>query len=139
MNTISYVLLRLAVAASMFGHGLVRMPKLKGFSTWMTGSFEKSMLPKAMVVPFSYILPFAELIIGAFLLLGIFTRASLIGGGIVMIILVFGSAMIESWDAIPSQLIHVAFFAVLLHFIKYNGYAVDKLVGLGSAVVNRQS
>lgn len=127
-NAIAFLLFRLAVAASMFGHGLVRLPKLNGFSAWMVKSFEKSMLPDLLVVPFSYALPIAEFVIGLLLLVGLFTRASLIAGGVVMVLLVFGTAMIENWDALPSQLIHAAFFAVLLVFIKYNTIAVDHLM-----------
>ncbi|MGO4292775.1 DoxX family membrane protein [Chitinophaga sp. RAB17] len=127
-NAIVFFLLRLTVAASMFGHGLVRLPKLNGFSAWMVKSFEKSMLPNLLVVPFSYVLPIAEFIIGLLLLLGLFTRGSLIGGSVVMIVLIFGTAMIENWEAIPTQLIHAVFFAGLLAFIQYNTIAVDHLI-----------
>ncbi|TWF44291.1 thiosulfate dehydrogenase [quinone] large subunit [Chitinophaga polysaccharea] len=127
-NAIVFFLLRLAVAASMFGHGLVRLPKLNGFSAWMVKSFEKSMLPEIMVVPFSYTLPIAEFVIGLLLILGLFTRVSLIGGGLVMVLLIFGTAMIENWEALPSQLIHAAFFGILLAFIQYNTIAVDHLI-----------
>lgn len=127
-NAIVFLLLRLSVAASMFGHGLVRLPKLNGFSAWMVKSFEKSMLPAPLVVPFSYALPIAEFIIGALLLLGLFTRVSLIGGGIVMLLLIFGTTLIENWEALPSQLIHAVFFAGLLAFIQYNTLAVDHLI-----------
>jgi thiosulfate dehydrogenase (quinone) large subunit len=128
MNKTSYLLLRIGVGMSMFGHGLVRMPKLAGFSGWMTKSFEHSMLPEALVKPFSYILPFAELITGILLLAGLFTKQALIAGSVVMIALVFGSTMVENWEAIPSQLMHLAFFAVLLHFISSNSYAADKAI-----------
>ena len=127
-NSISFVLLRLAIGASMFGHGLVRLPKLNGFSNWMVGQFQKSMMPAALVTPFSYALPIAELIIGLLLLLGLLTKQALIAGGIVMILLVFGSTTIEDWSAIPSQLIHAAFFAALLSSIAYNTYAIDNLL-----------
>lgn len=112
----------------MFTHGLVRLPKLAKFSAGMVGDFEKSMLPKILVLPFSYALPFAEFIIGILLILGLFTRQALIAGAIMMIMLIFGSGMIESWNAIPSQLIHVLFFAILLSTIQNNTYAVDKLL-----------
>ncbi|HEY9049794.1 MAG TPA: DoxX family membrane protein [Ohtaekwangia sp.] len=128
MNTTAFLILRLAIAASMFGHGLVRLPKLSGFSQWMVGSFEKSMLPAAMVVPFSYALPIAEFIVGLLLLLGLFTKTSLIAGGIIMIALILGTTLIENWEALPSQLIHAAFFAVLLSFIQHNTFAVDNLL-----------
>jgi thiosulfate dehydrogenase [quinone] large subunit len=128
METTSFLLLRLAIAISMFGHGLVRLPKLATFSNWMVGSFENSMLPKIIVTPFSYILPIAEFAIGLFLLLGIFTKPSLVAGAVVMLILLFGTSMIENWEAIPSQLIHIAFFALLLHFADYNSWAIDTLI-----------
>ena len=127
MNTTSFLILRLAIGASMFGHGLVRLPKLATFSNWMVGTFQKSILPKAMVTPFSYLLPIAEFTIGLLLISGLFTKPALIGGGLVMIILIFGSCMIENWEILPSQLIHAAFFAVLLQFAANNTYALDNL------------
>ena len=114
---------------SMFGHGLVRMPKLAGFSNWMMGQFQKSMLPDVIVEPFSYILPIAEFLVGILLLLGLFTKHALIAGSVVMISLIFGSSMIEEWGSIPSQLIHTAFFCVLLVFVdSYNSLSIDKLL-----------
>lgn len=128
MNPITFLLLRLAIGASMFGHGLVRLPKLAGFSSWMVGSFEKSMLPLSLVRPFSYALPILEFTVGLLLITGLFTKASLIAGALIMVALIFGTTLIESWDAITSQLIHAAFFAVLLQFVQYNTYALDSLL-----------
>ena len=126
---LSFLLARLAVGMSMFGHGLVRLPKLQSFSHWMVGQFEKSMLPEIIVTPFSYILPITELLVGIFLLIGLFTRQALVAGSLVMIALIFGSSMIEEWGAIPSQLIHAAFFSILLIFEKsYNSFAVDMIL-----------
>jgi thiosulfate dehydrogenase [quinone] large subunit len=128
MNPTAFLLLRLAIAASMFGHGLVRLPKLNGFSQWMVSSFEKSILPSALVIPFSYALSIAEFAIGLLLLIGLFTRVSLIAGGIVMIALILGTTLIENWEALTSQLVHAAFFAVLLSFVQYNTWAVDNIL-----------
>jgi thiosulfate dehydrogenase [quinone] large subunit len=126
---LSFLLARLAVGMSMFGHGLVRLPKLHGFSNWMVGQFEKSMLPDFVVTPFSYVLPVAELLVGIFLLIGLFTRQTLVAGSLVMTALIFGSSMIEEWGSIPSQLIHAAFFSILLIFEKtYNIFAVDSIL-----------
>jgi thiosulfate dehydrogenase [quinone] large subunit len=127
MNKYSFLILRFAIGASMFGHGLVRLPKLNAFSASMVASFGKSMLPVAVVMPFSYALPFAELFTGLLLLLGLFTKEALIAGGIVMILLIFGTTTVENWDAIPAQLIHVAFFAFLLNYLSYNTVALDNL------------
>ncbi|WP_298738436.1 DoxX family protein [uncultured Chitinophaga sp.] len=127
MDTTVYLLLRLAIGASMFGHGLVRLPKLHGFSAWMLNSFEKSMLPAALVRPFSYALPVAEFVIGLLLLAGLFTRQALIAGALVMVMLIIGTTLTENWDALPSQLIHVAFFALLLQYASSNRISLDRL------------
>lgn len=123
-----FLLLRLAIAASMFTHGLVRLPKLAKFSVWMVGNFEKSMIPKMLVLPFSYALPVIEFIIGLLLLLGLFTKQSLFAGGIVMFLLLLGTGMIENWEAVPSQLMHATIFAILISNIHQNSYALDHML-----------
>jgi len=94
----------------------------------MVGSFEKSMLPLSLVRPFSYALPILEFTVGLLLITGLFTKVSLIAGALIMVALIFGTTLIENWDAITSQLIHAAFFAVLLQFVQYNTYALDGLL-----------
>ncbi|MBN8788141.1 MAG: DoxX family protein [Terrimonas sp.] len=128
-HTITFLLLRLGIGISMFGHGLVRLPKLEGFSKWMTGLFEKSMMPVALVVPFSYILPIAEFVTGLFIIIGLFTRPALLSAAVVMLLLLFGTTLIENWEALPSQLIHLSLLAVLAGYAPaYNSYAIDKLI-----------
>jgi len=124
----TFLLLRLAIGMSMFGHGFVRVLKLAKFSEWMLGKYENSMLPVALVKPFSYALPIIELVIGVLIIIGLFTKQALFIGGITMIILIFGSCMVEEWGAITSQLLHTFFFAVLLSFMNYNSYAIDNLL-----------
>lgn len=129
MDKTAYLILRIAIGLSMFGHGLVRLPKLSGFSSWMVKSFENSMLPELMVLPFSYALPILEFCVGLLLLIGLFTRQALILGSAIMLVLIFGTTLIENWDILPSQLIHVAFFAVLLNYVKNNTWALDSKLG----------
>lgn len=129
MEQITFLLLRLAIGASMFGHGLVRLPKLSAFSNWMAGTFEKSILPKVLVIPFSYVLPLAEFSVGLLLLIGLFTKQASVIGGLVMFILIFGTCMIENWEALPSQLIHVVFFALLIQYVESsNVIALDNIL-----------
>ena len=125
MNTYSFLMLRLAIGLSMFGHGLVRLGKLSGFSKWMVGNFQNSILPEALVIPFSYALPILEFCVGLLLIIGLFTKKALLLGALIMLLLIFGTTLIENWDALPSQLIHLAFFAVLLNFINDNSWALD--------------
>ncbi len=114
MQRRSFFFLRLPLAISMLGHGLVRLPKLSGFSNWMVESMEKSVLPSILILPFSYILPFAEAVIGILLLIGIQTRYTIYAGLAVMSILILGSSSIENWGAIEAQLIHAIYFGALL-------------------------
>ena len=126
MNTqIAYLIVRVAVGVSMLGHGLVRLPKLQGFSAWMLKTFENSLLPDIMVLHFSYALPIAEFVLGILLVLGLFTRISSIVASIVMILLIFGSTLIENWGALVPQFIHVAIFAYLIQHIDRNSFALD--------------
>jgi thiosulfate dehydrogenase [quinone] large subunit len=128
MNSTSYLLLRLAIGASFFGHGLVRIPKLSTFSNWMADTFSKSMLPRAMVLPFSYLLPILEFVIGLLCITGLFTQQALIGGCLDMALLIFGCCMIENWEPIVSQLVHVIVLVVLIQFMAVNTWAIDNLL-----------
>lgn len=128
MNKSAYLILRLAIGLSMFMHGLVRLPKLKLFSDGMLKAFEHAMLPQALVLPFSYALPIAEFCVGLFIVLGLFTKKASIAGAIVMLCLISGTCLIENFGALPSQLIHIVFFAVLIQFIDNNSLAMDKLI-----------
>lgn len=121
MKSTSYLLTRLAIGMSFFGHGVVRMPKLAVFSKGMVGEFQKSYLPEALVIPFSYVLPFVELIVGVLLLAGVFTRQAAIAGAIVMILLIFGTTTVENWNILPTQLLHVAFLIVVVEFAPDRG------------------
>ena len=66
----SFFFLRLPIAITLLGHGLVRLPKLATFSDWMVQQMENSILPNFLVVPYSYLLPIAEAIVGLLLLIG---------------------------------------------------------------------
>jgi thiosulfate dehydrogenase [quinone] large subunit len=126
---ITYLLARLPIGMSFFGHGLERLPKLAVFSHGMVTEFNKSILPLWLVTPFSYFLPFAELITGILLLLGLFTRFAAIFGVAIMLALIFGSSMIEQWNNVFTQIIYGAYLALLFYFAQYNSISIDGLTG----------
>jgi len=111
-----FFFLRLPIAISLLGHGLVRLPKLEMFSNWMVTSMEKSAIPSFMIVPFSYILPIVEFLIGLSLLTGFQTKYTIYSGLVLMSILILGSASIENWSAIEAQLLHSVYLDGLLWF-----------------------
>jgi thiosulfate dehydrogenase [quinone] large subunit len=126
-RAVAYLLLRLTIGASLFGHGLVRVPKLAAFHTHMVGEFKTSMIPAVLVSACSYALPFAELITGVLLLAGLLTRAAAIAGGLVMIVLVLGATSIEHFNVIGEQLLHALFLVSVIGFRGHNRYSVDGL------------
>lgn len=122
----SFLLARLAIGASLFGHGLVRLQKLDKFSHGMADHFQHSILPQPLVLAFGYFLPFAEFGIGLLTLLGLWTRQMAVAGALLMIVLIFGSTTIEEFNAIPSQLFHLAFFLGVLIFVdRYDIWSLD--------------
>ena len=127
----SFLLTRLAIGASLFGHGLVRLPKLDSFSHGMAAEFAHSILPASLVLTFGYSLPFLESMIGLLTLIGLLTKPAAVAGVIVMILLIFGSATIEKFGNIPSQLLHIIFFlGVLLFADRYDNWSLDLALGL---------
>jgi len=124
----TYLLARLPIGMSFFGHGLERLPKLAVFSHGMVASFSKSILPEGLVLPFGYILPVLELLTGILLLLGLFTRFAAVLGVALMLALIFGSTMIEQWNNVFTQIIYGGYLALLFYFAPYNTISIDGLL-----------
>lgn len=112
----AFFFLRLPIAVSLLGHGLVRIPKLHTFSDWMVTTMEKSMIPKLIIVPFGYVLPIVEAILGILLLINFKTKYTLYSALVLMSILIFGSCSIENWSAIEAQLLHSFYLFGLFWF-----------------------
>ncbi|AKP52749.1 DoxX family membrane protein [Cyclobacterium amurskyense] len=129
MKSMSYVFIRLGIGISMLGHGLVRIPKLTAFSEGMLKNFKDSLLPNFMLIPFTYALPFVEFLIGFLLILGWQTKNAAVIGGVLMLILIGGTSLIENWGALPSQMIHLLFFVLVYEFNQSNTLALDKSQG----------
>lgn len=128
MNKTAYLIFRLPIAASLLGHGLVRLPKLQGFSNWMAGFMEKSYLPQPLITGFSYAVPIAEVLTGLFLIVGLFTRQSIYVSLLLMAAFIFGNTTIENWEPINIQLVHSIYLGILLFFIQYNDYSLDSMI-----------
>lgn len=115
-----FFFLRLPIAVSLLGHGLVRLPKLQAFSEWMVTTMEKSAIPTALIIPFGYVLPILEAVIGLLLLINYKTKYTIYSALSLMSILIFGSCSIENWSAIESQLLHSFYlFGLLFFYEKY--------------------
>lgn len=127
-NQLLYFFLRLPIAMSLLGHGLVRLPKLTTFSNWMVETMENSFLPKVLIIPFSYALPILEAIIGLLLLIGFKTKYTIYAGLALMSILILGSSSIENWGAIEAQLLHSFYLFVLLYVLEKDSFKIKEIV-----------
>lgn len=127
MKPISYLLLRLALGASLFFHGLVRIPKITAFSSGLQEGFQETLVPAFLAGIVGYAIPPVEFLLGLLLLLGAFTQRSAFGAGMLMVVLISGSCLQENWGTLPSQFIHLAFAVLLYEFgEKVNPWSVDR-------------
>ncbi|WP_106791849.1 DoxX family membrane protein [Aquimarina sp. Aq78] len=124
----AYFLLRLAMGINLLAHGLVRIPKIKTFSNWMANLYKETILPEIFISPFAKILPFVELTIGVFLVFGLYTYRTCLTGGMLMIVLIFGSCLAEQWEWVGFQMIYVLFFYLLIDTTQNNHFSIDNLL-----------
>jgi thiosulfate dehydrogenase [quinone] large subunit len=126
-RTLGYATLRLAIGMSMLMHGLNRIGKMRQFADATATMFSATWLPRAAVIGFAYATPSVELLIGLLVFFGFFTRAGLFLGGLWMVALIFGSALIEKYDIVGIQLMYSAIFSVLLYCHEWNHLSLDAL------------
>ncbi|MEM1270965.1 MAG: DoxX family protein [Bacteroidota bacterium] len=123
---LAYALLRVTLGVNFFVHGLVRLPDLAGFAQGVAGSFEGTLLPVALALPFAYAIPIVELIAGGLLIVGLFTKPALVVLSLLMIGLHFGMAIRQEWGVLADQLIYV-FLLFLLLYLHREAFSVDLL------------
>lgn len=119
---------RVVLGINMWAHGMVRIPALESFSSWMAGMYGDSILPASMVHMWSYAVPFIEFLLGGLLVLGLFTRQVLLALGAYMAVLVLGSCLIEKWEWAAFQMIYTLFVCLLIYNQQYNSYSIDRLI-----------
>jgi len=108
-------------------HGLVRLPQLASFADALVQAFAKTLLPPQAVRLFAFVLPFAETAVGLLLTLGLWTRLALVGGGLLIIALVFGTTLRSDWDTLGIQMIYAAIYYLLLVSRTYDRFSIDHL------------
>ena len=125
---LAYLMLRFTLGLSILMHGLVRLPHLGAFADGLVKLFVETPLPAAMVRPFAVSLVFGETILGLLILLGLWTRWSLLLGALVMVSLVFGTALRSDWNTLAIQMLYASIYAALIATREYNTYSLDVLI-----------
>lgn len=127
-KNVGYALLRLSIGMTMLIHGVARFTKIPAFVTQMQKMFEGSLLPPVAVGAFARVTPFVEFAIGLSVLAGLATRWGLTAGGLWMVLLIFGSTLIEKYDIVGIQLIYSLIFFLLLFHAEHNTLSLDALL-----------
>ncbi len=126
---IAYFLLRVILGLNIFMHGLSRL--LAGsavFVTKITTQFAHTPLPHEGLVAFAILLPWVEALLGFLLLVGLWTRFALIAGSLLMLILTFGSTLVQDFGIAGLQLTYAIAYSGLLFLLRYNRYSIDGAV-----------
>lgn len=120
-----YLLLRLALGINLLGHGLVRIGNPGAFADTLVQLFSNTWLPSPMVRLFALVLPFVETALGVLITLGLLTRAALFTGGLVMVSLIFGTALRGDWETLGLQMVYAAFYSALMAAARFNALSLD--------------
>src|ERR1017187_2930386 len=110
----SYAALRFTLGTTFLFHGITRF--VSGWSVFadqMVQNFHNTFLPDFMVRPFALSVPPVEVVLGTLLGVGLFTRWTLIAGGLWMIALVFGTTIRQDYSTVAVQLLYALLFFVL--------------------------
>jgi thiosulfate dehydrogenase [quinone] large subunit len=71
------------------------------------------------------VLPFLETAIGLLLILGLWTRWSLVAGGLLIAALVFGTGLRSDWEALSIQMLYAIIYYLLLTGRTSDYFALD--------------
>jgi thiosulfate dehydrogenase [quinone] large subunit len=130
---IAYTILRLSFGANILLHGLSRI--LNGrpaFLAYLTHYFEHAhLIPGGMLPVFDAVLLWADTMLGLLLMLGLFSRFTLIVGGLVMTILVIGTNLAQDWLVSGLQLPYCFIYYYLLIHLEQNRMSMDAWFGMG--------
>ncbi len=116
-SQLAYGGLRIGFGTSMLVHGAVRFPKLAEFAKGLSAQFDGTLLGGFPSLAFAHVIPFAEVAIGLSLLVGWkVIRWGAFAGCLLMTGILFGTCILEKWELLASQLVHLAlFYAVLMN------------------------
>lgn len=129
---LAYALLRMVVGLNLLMHGVSRITMgPTTFATRMVAQFEHTLLPTASVWAFALFLPAIEAFLGLLLLLGLRTRAALIAASLLIMVLTFGSSLVQDWAAAGLQLTYALVYTALLFLLRYNGWSLDACLNRG--------
>jgi uncharacterized membrane protein YphA (DoxX/SURF4 family) len=127
---LAYAVFRLTLGINILVHGAGRIfgPGVHAFATTTAAEFTKTILPAGLVFEFLWVLPFIEFVLGVLQTVGLFTRWALALGGLLMTVLVFGTALRSDWNTVGVQMIYAITYYLLLANRGDNRFSLDALL-----------
>jgi thiosulfate dehydrogenase [quinone] large subunit len=123
---LAYSLLRILAGLNLMMHGVSRlMAGSAQFAGKIETQFSHTVLPLWSLHLFGLVLPPIEALLGLLILIGLRTRAALIAVMVWLLVLTFGSSLIQDWAAAGTQLLYALAYTGLLFFRRYNAFSVD--------------
>lgn len=106
-------------------HGPNFGPGAHGFASSTAKTFHSTPLPSWAVYGFLFLLPFLETVLGCLVAIGLFTRWSLVAGGLLIAILISGTALQSDWPTVGVQMIYSMSYFALLYHLDQNAMSLD--------------
>jgi thiosulfate dehydrogenase (quinone) large subunit len=124
-----YFILRLSLGVDMLMHYVVRTWGIsKDFVPVTEKMFVGNLLPMSWVHVFLTVLPYFEGLLGVLLLLGFLSRWALTAEGLLVTVLMFGTALRSDWTVVSHQMIYILFVFILLAVEQYDYFSLDSFL-----------
>ena len=128
---LAFTTLRLALAINELLHGVTRIfiGDLSAFLNATQTQFQNTPLPVWQVRAFATAVPYCELVIGVLLLLGLWTRWALVGAAVLMLGIIFGTALRGDWQIVFLQMFYSVLYSAMLLWRRYDAWSLDAWMG----------
>jgi len=128
---LAFTTLRLALGINELLHGVTRIfiGDLSAFLNATQTQFQNTPLPVWQVRAFATAVPYCELVIGVLLLLGLWTRWALVGAAVLMLGIIFGTALRGDWQIVFLQMFYSVLYSAMLMWRRYDAWSVDACMG----------
>ena len=129
-RALGVLMLRATLGLNILLHGVTRTitGSLAAFVNNTATQFQNTPLPQWQVRAFATAIPFCEIVIGVMLLLGLATRWTLLAGSLLMLGLVFGTALRADWTLLELQMFYVLLYFILFMCRRYDVFSVKTLL-----------
>ncbi len=128
-RALGYFILRLSLGVDMIMHYVVRTWGIsQDFVPVTEKMFVGNLLPMSWVHYFLTYLPYFEGLLGILLILGLWSRMALTAEGLLVTVLLFGTALRSDWTVVSHQMIYILFVFILLAVEQYDYFSVDSLL-----------